>query len=105
MLDSDFTDIVFASPVGKRTKPFKTQYGWHVVEVQKRRAAAQPSFENMRSEILNFMTYDEIQNILTRLRAQGDVKLLFGQAASAPSAAGEPTPNTLPTNNGPNDNE
>ena len=44
------------------------------------RKAAQPSFEEMRSEILNFMTYDEIQNILKSLRAQGDVKLLFGQA-------------------------
>ena len=105
MLDSDFTDIVFATPVGTRAKPFKTQYGWHIVEVQKRRAAAQPSFENMRSEILNFMTYDEIQNILTRLRAQGDVKLLFGQAASAPSATGEAAPNTPSANNGSIDNE
>ena len=48
--------------------------------MQNRRKAPQPSFEDMRSEILNFMTYDEIQNILKSLRAQGDVKLLFGQA-------------------------
>jgi len=34
----------------------------------------------MRSEILNFMTYDEIQTLLKTLRAQGEVKLLFGQA-------------------------
>ena len=112
MFDSDFTDIVFNAPVGTRTKPFKTQYGWHIVDVQKRRAAGQPTFENMRSEILNFMTYDEIQNILTALRAQGDVKLLFGQAvapAVAPSAMGGAEQSSPPANppavNGPSENE
>ncbi len=105
MLDSAFTDIIFATPIGTRAKPFKTQYGWHVVEVQKRRAALQPSFESMRGEIFNFMTYDEIQNILTNLRAQGDVKLLFGAAVSPPSNAGGAEQAPAPATNGPSDNE
>lgn len=80
MLEAKFTQIAFATQKGEVSAPFESKYGWHILQVQNRRKAAQPTFEEMRSEILNFMTYDEIQNILKSLRAQGDVKLLFGQA-------------------------
>ena len=80
MLEAKFTQVAFATQKGDISEPFETDYGWHILQVQNRRKAVQPSFEEMRSEILNFMTYDEIQNILKSLRGQGDVKLLFGQA-------------------------
>ena len=80
MLEAKFTEVAFSTQKGEISVPFQTDYGWHILQVQNRRKAAQPTFEEMRSEILNFMTYDEIQNILKSLRAQGDVKLLFGQA-------------------------
>jgi peptidyl-prolyl cis-trans isomerase C len=80
MLEDTFTKIAFSTKKGSLSAPFKTEFGWHILQVQDRRKAAQPSFEEMRAEIKNFMTYDEIQNILISLRSQGDVKLLFGQA-------------------------
>ena len=80
MLEDTFTKIAFSTKKGSLSTPFKTEFGWHILQVQDRRKAAQPSFEEMRAEIKNFMTYDEIQNILISLRSQGDVKLLFGQA-------------------------
>ena len=80
MLEDTFTKIAFSTKKGSLSEPFKTEFGWHILQVQDRRKAAQPSFEEMRAEIKNFMTYDEIQNILISLRAQGDVNLLFGQA-------------------------
>ena len=82
MLNEVFTEKAFATPKGERSAPFETEFGWHIVEVQNRRKAPQPTFEEMRSEILNFMTYDEIQTLLKTLRAQGEVKLLFGQAVT-----------------------
>jgi len=81
MLEAKFTKVAFATKKGEISEPFETEYGWHILQVQNRRKAPQPTFEEMRSEILNFMTYDEIQNVLKSLRAQGDVKLLFEQAA------------------------
>ncbi|WP_051279889.1 peptidylprolyl isomerase [Hellea balneolensis] len=80
MFEAVFTNVAFATPKGEVSAPFKTDYGWHILQVQNRRKAPEPSFEEMRSQIVNFMTYDEIQNILKSLRAEGDVKLLFGQA-------------------------
>jgi len=96
MLEAKFTQIAFATKKDEISIPFETEYGWHILQVQNRRKAAQPSFEDMHSEILNFMTYDEIQNILKSLRAQGDVKLLFGQAVVKTDDA---TPNLEPTDN------
>jgi peptidyl-prolyl cis-trans isomerase C len=80
MLEAKFTNVAFTMKKGEISKPFKTKSGWHILQVQNRRKAPKPTFEEMRSEILNFMTYDEIQNILKSLRAQSDIKLLFGQA-------------------------
>ena len=82
MLEPTFTSVAFSTPKGNISEPFKTDYGWHILQVQNRRKAPEPSFEEMRNEIKNFMTYDEIQNILKSLRSQGEVKLLFGQAVA-----------------------
>ncbi len=91
MLEAKFTQVAFNTQKGEISAPFKTEYGWHILQVQNRRKAPQPTFEEMRSEILNFMTYDEIQNILKSLRAQGDIKLLFGQAVVSQSDTEETT--------------
>lgn len=91
MLEAKFTQVAFSTAKGEISDPFQTEYGWHILQVQNRRKAPQPTFEEMRSEILNFMTYDEIQNVLKSLRAQGDVKLLFGQAVIGENKAEEST--------------
>lgn len=80
MLSEAFTSTAFETPIGSVSAPFQSDFGWHIVEVLDRRKGRQPDFEDMRDEILNFMTYDEIQNLVTELRAQADVTLLFGQA-------------------------
>ena len=80
MLTQSFTDVAFSVPQGVVSEPFESEFGWHVLEVLGKRKGKQPSFEEMRDEILNFMTYDEIQNLVKELRSGGDVQLLFGQA-------------------------
>jgi len=81
MLEPKFTQVAFSLKKDEISEPFETSFGWHILQIQNRRRAPQPGFEDMRDEILNFMTYDEIQTLLKSLRAQGEVKLLFGQAA------------------------
>ena len=76
MLNTDFTNAVFKAGVGDRIPPFKTEYGWHVTEVIDSRMPPKPSFEDMRPEIVNFMTFDAIQSLLTDLREKNEVTLL-----------------------------
>jgi len=80
-----------ATPLNTLSVPFKSEFGWHVIEVLGRRKGKQPNFAEMRDEILNFMTYDEIQNLVKDLRDSGDVQLLFGQAI-VDKPDGEATP-------------
>ena len=91
MLTKDFTDVAFTTPLNTLSVPFKSEFGWHVIEVLGRRKGKQPNFAEMRDEILNFMTYDEIQNLVKDLRDSGDVQLLFGQAI-VDKPDGEATP-------------
>ncbi len=80
MLDAAFTTIAFTTPIGEQSAPFKTEFGWHILEVEDERTPKKADFADVREEMLNFMTYDEIQKLLQNLRDRGDVKLLFGQA-------------------------
>lgn len=76
MLDPEFTRVAFDTPPGERVGPFKTEHGWHILEVMDRRKARAPSYEDMRAEILKFMTLEEIQNLLTSLRRTADIQKL-----------------------------
>lgn len=75
-----FTQQAFSAKIGEVSAPFETEFGWHIMRVEAERQAPQPSFGDIRSEIETFLTQQEIQRLLSRLRQQGDVKLLFGQA-------------------------
>lgn len=76
-LNLNFTRIVFGTPVGKRTEPFETSQGWHIVEVQKRRSSQQKSFEDLRPNIVKFMTFDAIQSLLQDLRRKSEIETFY----------------------------
>ncbi len=101
MFSPEFSKVAFATEKNTHSAPFKTTYGWHIVEVLGRRKGEQPSFAAMRGQILQFMTYDEIQKLVKNLRAGGEVKLLFGQAAVDTDTAEDtlnPSPKLNPSN-------
>lgn len=77
MLNPDFTRKVFATPVGERTEPFLTPQGWHIVEVQNRRGSQQQSFEELRPNIVKFMTFDAIQSLLQELRRKTEIETFY----------------------------
>ncbi|MGJ8562708.1 MAG: peptidylprolyl isomerase [Alphaproteobacteria bacterium] len=74
MLGSILTDIAFGAEVGSRVPPFKTETGWHILEVMDRRQAPEPKFEDVREDIIKLMTYDEIKILLEGLHAKADIQ-------------------------------
>jgi peptidyl-prolyl cis-trans isomerase C len=77
MLNLEFTRKVFATPVGERTEPFQTSQGWHIAEVQNRRGSQQQSFEELRPNIVKFMTFDAIQSLLQELRRKSEIETYY----------------------------
>jgi len=70
-----FSRAAYATRVGEISEPFETEFGWHIVKVEDRRAQQRPSFEELRPRIVRFMTFDQIQQLLDELRANTDIEV------------------------------
>ncbi len=70
--------------------PIKVENGWAIVRVDDRRPEQPVTYEQARPQIVRFLTYDEVRDLLKRLREQAHVKLLVREATDVPGAPTEP---------------
>lgn len=83
-----------AAKPGDTIGPIKTESGFALVRVEDRRPEQPISLEEARPQIVRFLTYDEIRNLLARLRAAKRVQMLI----SAPEGAASKEPASAPKN-------
>jgi len=79
-----FSDAAFALDAGDITKdPVQTQFGWHVIKLEDRRTAEPPTFEEQKEELRAQLTQQVVEEVLTSLREDADVKTysIEGKAA------------------------
>jgi peptidyl-prolyl cis-trans isomerase C len=69
-----FSSIIANTAVGEISEAFKSKETWHVLKVEDRRQRPPLTLEEMRSEIVTFMTFSEINKILRQLRIDADIK-------------------------------
>lgn len=85
-----FSAAVVKLKPGSYTKaPVHTQYGWHVIELQKERTSAPPSFTAMKPTLVNRTKREMVQKYLNQLE-QGssiDIKLPPPSTAATPPPA------------------
>lgn len=72
-------DNAFSLNPGEISEPFKSALGWHIIKMESQRAVPQPEFEDIKPEIVSFMTYDEIEKKLKLLRNSSRIELKLGQ--------------------------
>ena len=105
----EFEKAAFSQPVGEVSEPIKTQFGYHLIRVDKREA---PTFESQRTQIEDRIKPDQARQAVELLAKNATVVMndaYFGPAqapmmipsapgASAPPAAAGPAePAETPT--------
>jgi peptidyl-prolyl cis-trans isomerase C len=88
-------------PAGSTVGPFQTEGGWAVLRVEDRRRETPPTLEQARPQIVRYLTYEGVRQLLEELRGKAKVDVLLTpeagrsqEPASAPPApaAAAPTP-------------
>ena len=81
----EFEQAAFAMRPGEiSAAPVRTQFGWHIIRLEERRAVAPPSFEESR-EALRQQAFEEgVNAAVERIRAAARVERLDGGAAPRP---------------------
>lgn len=69
-----FAEVAFNTPAGSVSAPFETESGWHLLKVENLRTASGRTLDEMRPGIVRFLTFQEIENLITRLEEEADIR-------------------------------
>lgn len=86
------------SKVGDIVGPFAIDGGWAILKVEDRRLEQPITFEAARPQIVRFLTYDQVRDLLEKLRSRAKVQTLIGAPQDVPGQPKEPAdaPKTAP---------
>mgnify|MGYP006400684653 FL=1 len=75
---------------GEVVGPFEVEGGWAVVRIEDRRLEEPITLEAARPQIIRFLTYDQVRDLLEKLRGRAKVETLIGAGEDVPGAPVEP---------------
>ena len=79
LMEVPFPAQIANTQVGAYSEPFESERGWHIIKVEERRQPPPKTLEQMRPEIVSFLTFTEISKILRALRA--DARVDYGRGS------------------------
>jgi peptidyl-prolyl cis-trans isomerase C len=82
-----FAEAAFKMTKGEVSEPVKSQFGWHVIKVEDRRAKALPEFEAVKGEIETYLLRKGQQDVIMALRGTTKTERLDLPAAAKPADA------------------
>jgi len=75
---------------GDLVGPFQVEGGWALLKVEDRRPEAAITIESARPQIVRYLTYDQIRDLLEKLRSRAKIEPLLPVRAATPGAPREP---------------
>lgn len=88
MMVPEFDTVAFALEPGKVSQtPVQTQFGWHILKVDERRARQAPKFEDVKAQLLASAQQEKLNATIDGLKAKGKVERFAG--AGLPPVPGD----------------
>jgi peptidyl-prolyl cis-trans isomerase C len=82
----EFSEVAFKLDKGQISEPVKTQFGWHVIKVEDKRVKPVPTFEEVKPQIVQYVTRKAQADLVNSLRASAKIERLDKPAAPADAA-------------------
>ena len=57
----EFEEVAFALGVGEVSEPVKTEYGYHIINVEEKKEAKEANYEESKSEIKDILLEQKMQ--------------------------------------------
>ncbi|MHB8528084.1 MAG: peptidylprolyl isomerase [Caulobacteraceae bacterium] len=97
MLPPEYAGPLKGAGADQLIGPFRTSAGWVVARIDERRAEAPISLDAARPQIIRFLTYDRVKDLILDLRKKAKVETLIPPLAATPGAepASAPPPPAL----------
>lgn len=83
VLPQAYRDALRDKPAGSTVGPFQTEGGWAILRVEDRRRETPPTLEQARPQLVRYLTYDEVRQLLEGLRGKAEVEVLIAPAGKA----------------------
>jgi peptidyl-prolyl cis-trans isomerase C len=88
----EFEQAAFALRPGEIAQaPVRTQFGWHVIKLEERRAVAAPTYEESREQLRQQAFEEGVNAAVERIRNAADVERLTGAPSQAQDASRPPS--------------
>ena len=88
-------------PAGSTVGPFQTEGGWAVLRVEDRRKENPPTLEQARPQIVRYLTYEGVRQLLEQLRGKAKVDVLPPRDGGAPAEEPASAPAAQPASPAP----
>jgi peptidyl-prolyl cis-trans isomerase C len=92
MLPVAYAQALAGAKAGQTVGPFRTDDGWVIVRVDNRHREAPISLDVARPQIIRYLTYDQVKDLILTLRQKAKVKTMVGPTAGDTA----PEPGALP---------
>lgn len=89
VLPEAYAQVLAQAPPGTVTAPIRAEAGWAVLRVDARRREEPPTLEQARPQIIRYLTYERVRQLLEQLRGRAEIEpLIAGPAPASPTKAG-----------------